>query len=137
MPRTARTVAERHRAAGFEGCWVFALGTTDAANVAVGSNVGYRERIDRMMAVAGDDPVLWVDTRTVVPSGSWSDANMQGWNQALAEAAAAYDNLHVYEWSRVAQGPWFAGDGIHYTPAGAAERARRIADTLAGLWGGP
>ena len=42
-----------------------ALGTNDAANVAVGSGYGYSERIDRMMEIIGDDPVLWVDVKTL------------------------------------------------------------------------
>src|SRR4051794_20498764 len=57
-------VAKRIRKSGFHGCWVIALGTNDAANVHHGSQYGYSERIDRMMAVIGDDPVLWVDTKT-------------------------------------------------------------------------
>ena len=57
-------VARRLRRNGFEGCWVVALGTNDAANVAVGSGHGYSDRIDRMMAIIGDDPVVWVDIKT-------------------------------------------------------------------------
>ena len=58
-------VARKVRRNGFEGCWVVALGTNDAANVAVGSASGYSDRIDRMMAIIGDDPVVWVDVKTL------------------------------------------------------------------------
>ena len=51
------------RAAGFRGCWVFALGTNDTANVSVGSNVGRMARIQEMMSVAHGEPVMWVNTR--------------------------------------------------------------------------
>ena len=56
---------------GFHGCWVIALGTNDAANVDAGSQYGYSERIDRMMAIIGDDPVLWVDAKTTRRTGDY------------------------------------------------------------------
>jgi len=71
----ARSVVEEYRApnaddiasaltaSGYDGCWVLALGVTDAANVAAGSSVLHTERIDRMMAVIGDDAVLWLRSR--------------------------------------------------------------------------
>ena len=33
-----------------------------------------------MMSVAAGDPVLWVDVKSLVASGAWSNANMQLWN---------------------------------------------------------
>ncbi len=36
----AATVARAHVGEGYRGCWVLALGTNDAADVEVGSNVG-------------------------------------------------------------------------------------------------
>jgi hypothetical protein len=127
----AYDTAVRLRDSGYHGCWVFALGTTDTANVAVGSNVGRSERIRRMMSVTGDDPVLWVDVRTLKTSGAWSDANMQLWNQALQEALPLWPSLRVYDWASAAQDGWFAADRIHYTSAGYAARAAMIADALA------
>ena len=47
----AYDTARNLKAAGFKGCWVFALGTTDTANVAVGSRTTRAARIDRMMSV--------------------------------------------------------------------------------------
>ncbi|MEO7398154.1 MAG: hypothetical protein ABIW84_06280 [Ilumatobacteraceae bacterium] len=128
----ARDTAAAIKATGYEGCWVLALGTTDTANIAAGSGPGRRERIDRMMAVIGDDPVLWVNVRTAVGGDDfWSNANMQLWNQALTAAAPSFPNLHVYDWSAVMNPTWFSGDRIHYTSDGYAQRGRLIADALA------
>jgi hypothetical protein len=129
--QNARDTAQRLRDAGFRGCWVFALGTTDSANVGAGSNFALADRIDRMMAVAGPDPVLWVKVKTLVPGGAWSNANMQQWNLALDEAASRYPNMRVYDWPSVVRDEWFEADGIHYTSPGYAERGRLIADALA------
>jgi hypothetical protein len=127
----AEEVAQRQRAAGFHGCWVLALGTTDAANMAAGAPLGADQRIERLMAVIGGDPVLWVNAKTLVTDGSWSEPHMQAWDQALTTAAAKYPNIEVYDWAAVAQDAWFQTDRIHYTSAGYAQRARLIADALA------
>jgi hypothetical protein len=127
----ARDAAANQRAAGYRGCWAFAMGTTDAANIAVGSNVGMRERIDRMMAVAAGEPVLWINARTLISNGAWSNTNMANWNAALIDATARYPNLRVYDWASASELAWFQNDGIHYTGAGYVERGRLIADALA------
>lgn len=124
-------VAERLRAEGFEGCWVLALGTTDAANIAAGASMPADRRIDRMMAAIGNDPVLWVDVKTLRTDGPWADPSMRAWNEALAAAAARYPNIKVYDWAGVVQDAWFGADRIHYTTEGYAERAALIADALA------
>ena len=84
--------------------------------------------------MAGDDPVLWVDVKTLVSNGAWSDAEMQAWNQTLRDAQAKYPNLKIYDWASIVQDPWFSSDRIHYTSAGNAERARLIADALAAAY---
>ena len=61
---------------GFRGCWVIALGTNDTADVAVGSNVGLMTRIQRMMAAAHGEPVMWVNLRSLLAGGPYSEANM-------------------------------------------------------------
>jgi hypothetical protein len=127
----ARDTAAALKQSGFDGCWVLALGTTDTANVAVGSNITRAERIDRMMQVIGDDPVLWVDVKTLVTSGAWSNPEMEKWNQELAQAQARYPNIKVYHWTEVVQDGWFSSDRIHYTSEGYTQRARLIADALA------
>jgi lysophospholipase L1-like esterase len=124
---TARQMA----AAGFHGCWVLALGTNDTANVSVGSNVGRLARIQELMSVAHGAPVLWVNVKTLDPAGPWAESNMQLWNDALTRACRQYPNLRVFDWAAVAHDGWFISDGIHYTSAGYAARARLIARALA------
>lgn len=124
-------VARGWRAGGYRGCWVFALGTNDTANVAVGSSVGRMARIERMMSVAHGQPVLWVSARTLLSGGPWAESNMQIWNDALRRACATYPNLRVFDWASVANPGWYISDGIHYTSAGYAARARAIAEALA------
>ena len=138
----ARSVVERYRApnaddvasalkaSGYEGCWVLALGVTDSANVAAGSPVLHTERIDRMMAIIGDDPVLWLTAKTLASEGAWSGPNMPPWNEALVAAQARYPNIALYDWAAIVSDEWFEPDGIHYTSAGNIERARLIADAL-------
>jgi lysophospholipase L1-like esterase len=116
---------------GYRGCWVFALGTNDTANVSVGSPVGRMARITRMMSAAHGQPVLWVNTRTLLDSGPWSEANMRIWNDALHRACARYPNMRIFDWSAMAKPGWFISDGIHYTSAGYAARAHAIANALA------
>ena len=125
------TVAKRLRRNGFSGCWVVDLATNDAANVDAGSGYGYTERIDRMMAVIGDEPVLWVDTRTRKERGHYASEHMRRFNQALEKAHARYPALKVYEWSVDARDEWFQPDGIHFTASGYAFRAALIAGALA------
>jgi hypothetical protein len=116
---------------GFRGCWVFALGTNDAANVAAGSRVGLTARIERMMSVAHGEPVLWVNTHTQLSTGPWAESNEQAWDSALVRALAQYPNMRIFNWAAVARPDWFLSDGIHYNSAGCAARAAAIADALA------
>ncbi len=128
----AQEVAEAWKNEGFKGCWVLALGTNEAANVAVGSAVGERERIDKMMAIAGGEPVLWVNVRSLVPKGDpYSEENMKKWDEELVAACAAYPNMRVYNWAKDVKDEWFIDDGIHFTSPGYAARAALIAHALA------
>jgi hypothetical protein len=127
----AQEVAQAQVAGGFDGCWVFALGTTDTANVAAGSGVSRRSRIDVMMAIAGDDPVLWVNTRTETAAEPWGNQNMQAWNAELHLALERYPNLRVFDWAAAADPSWFGPDRVHDTTEGSRQRAHRIADALA------
>lgn len=117
--------------AGYQGCWVLALGTNDAADVAIGSNVGMAARIQRMMALIGKRPVLWVNVKTLVTSGAYAEANMKQWDNALLAACARYPNMRVFNWAHLANPAWFTTDGIHYTSTGSAIRSAAIADALA------
>jgi hypothetical protein len=124
-------VAQNWRAHGYHGCWVFALGTNDTANVYAGSNVSRMARIDQMMSVAHGEPVLWVNTHTLLSAGPWSQANMQQWNDDLLRACARYPNMRIFNWAAMDRPAWHIPDGIHYTSAGYAIRARAIAQALA------
>jgi peptidoglycan/LPS O-acetylase OafA/YrhL len=128
----AQEVAEAWKAEGFEGCWVLAMGTNEAANVAAGSTVGERERIDKMMAIIGTEPALWVNVRSLVPAGDpYSKENMEKWNEELVLACATYPNMRVYDWASDVKDAWFIEDGIHFTSPGYAARAQLIAQALA------
>jgi peptidoglycan/LPS O-acetylase OafA/YrhL len=116
---------------GFRGCWVLALGTNDTADVAVGSNVGLAARIREMMSVTRGEPVMWVNTKTLLASGPYAEANMRKWDQALLQACSQYPNMRIFNWAAIAKRKWFISDGIHYTSAGYAARARQIARALA------
>ena len=65
----AQEVAEAWKNEGFEGCWVLAMGTNEAANVAAGSTFTYDDRIDSMMSTIGDEPVMWVNVKSLVTIG--------------------------------------------------------------------
>jgi lysophospholipase L1-like esterase len=126
----AEAVATAWADKGFDGCWVFALGTNDATNVAAGSTVGLDERIDSMMSVAKDAPVLWVNLRSHDATGYAAESNMQDWDDALLKACQKYPNMRVYDWASDAKSKWFSDDGVHFTAEGNAARARLIADAL-------
>jgi peptidoglycan/LPS O-acetylase OafA/YrhL len=128
----AQEVAAAWKAEGFKGCWVLALGTNEAANVAAGSTVGERERIEKMMAIIGEEPVLWVNVRSLVEAGDpYSKGNMEKWDEELVAACATYPNMRVYDWASDVKDDWFIEDGIHFTSPGYAARAQLIAQALA------
>jgi peptidoglycan/LPS O-acetylase OafA/YrhL len=128
----AQEVAAAWKAKGFKGCWVLALGTNEAANVAAGSAVSERERIEKMMAIIGDEPVLWVNVRSLVEAGDpYSKENMEKWDEELEAACASYPNMRVYDWASDVKDDWFIEDGIHFTSPGYAARAQLIALALA------
>ncbi|HUB98440.1 MAG TPA: acyltransferase family protein [Solirubrobacterales bacterium] len=128
----AQEVAEAEKTEGFKGCWVLALGTNESANVAAGSNVTERERIDKMMAIIGDEPVLWVNVRTL-PSATefYSEEGMKRWDEELVKACSLYPNMRIYDWAKDVKDEWFIEDGIHFTSPGYAARAQLIAQALA------
>jgi peptidoglycan/LPS O-acetylase OafA/YrhL len=116
---------------GYSGCWVIALGTNDTADVAVGSEVSRLQRVQKMMKLIGNQPVMWVEAVSLLSSGAYSEANMQAWNDALKQVAPQYPNMKLYNWPAVAQKSWFINDGIHYTSLGYKERGIDIANALA------
>jgi peptidoglycan/LPS O-acetylase OafA/YrhL len=126
----AEEVAQAWKDQGFNGCWVLALGTNEAANVAAGSTISYDDRIDRMMGVADGGPVLWVNVRTIESTGPYAEANMEAWDKALVRACSRYPNMRIYDWASDVKDPWFIDDGIHFTTPGYQARSRFIADAL-------
>jgi peptidoglycan/LPS O-acetylase OafA/YrhL len=127
----AHTVAQQLIRDGYRGCWVLALGTNDTADVYVGSPVSLATRIKQMMSLIGRQPVMWVNVKSLLATGPYSETNMLAWDRALTRACARYPTMRVYDWAAAAKNRWFIFDGIHFTPAGYAARARRIAHALA------
>jgi hypothetical protein len=116
---------------GYDGCWVLALGTNDTADIYVGSSVALSTRIDRMMSVIGNQPVLWVNVKSLVGSGPYAETNMEQWNSALEDACSKYSNMRIFDWASAVKDAWYIPDGIHYTSPGYEARARLIARALA------
>jgi peptidoglycan/LPS O-acetylase OafA/YrhL/lysophospholipase L1-like esterase len=127
----AYTVAQQLVRGGYRGCWVLALGTNDTADVAIGSVVSRPARIRQMMSVIGRQPVMWVNVKSLLATGPYSESDMLAWNAALNRACARYPNMRVYDWASVVKDRWFISDGIHFSSRGYAERAQRIARALA------
>jgi peptidoglycan/LPS O-acetylase OafA/YrhL len=126
----AQEVAEAWKNEGFEGCWVLAMGTNEAANVAAGSNFTYDDRIDSMMSTIGDEPVLWVNVKSLLTDTPYAEQNMKDWDEALLKACDRYPYMRIYDWASEVNDQWFIPDGIHFTSQGYAARGRMIADAL-------
>jgi peptidoglycan/LPS O-acetylase OafA/YrhL len=128
----AQEVAAAWKAEGFEGCWVLALGTNEAADVSAGSNVSERERIEKMMAIIGDEPVLWVNVKSLPGAPEhYEPEGMEVWNEELERACPTYPNMRIYDWAADVKDAWFIEDGVHFTSPGYAARAQLIAQALA------
>ena len=56
---------------------MLALGTNDTADVAIGSMIGRAARIRQMMSVIGGQPVMWVNVKSLLASGPYSEADMR------------------------------------------------------------
>lgn len=126
----AQEVAEAWKNEGFKGCWVIAMGTNEAANVAAGSTFTYDDRIASMMSTIGGEPTLWVNVKSLVASGPYAEANMKSWDEALLDACDRYPSMRIYDWASDVKDAWFIPDGIHFTSEGYAARGRLIADAL-------
>jgi peptidoglycan/LPS O-acetylase OafA/YrhL len=127
----AATMAKQVLKTGYHGCWVIALGTNDTADVAVGSEVSRAARIKQMMGLIGNQPVMWVEVKSLLSSGPYAESNMELWNQALQQALPSYPNMRLYNWPAVVQNSWYINDGIHFTSVGYAHRGQMIAEALA------
>jgi hypothetical protein len=107
-----------------------ALGTNDPANTS-GNVELLRARIAAMMAVVGDDPVIWTTTKTRIDKGPYRNDNMKKWNQAVTEACTRFPHMRVYDWASEVKDDWFSKDGIHFNSIGSKERAARFARAIA------
>jgi peptidoglycan/LPS O-acetylase OafA/YrhL len=128
----AQEVAEAWKAEGYKGCWVLALGTNEAADVAAGSNVGLPERIEKMMNIIGGEPTLWINVKTLPDATEfYAEEGMKKWDEELDKACLRYPNMRIYNWAADVKDSWFINDGIHFTSPGYAARADLIAHALA------
>ena len=93
-------------------------------------SVTYVNEVD-VHKVAPGQPVMWVNTRTLLAGGPWASANERAWDKTLVRALSKYPNMRIFNWSAVAQPGWFLSDGIHYDTLGCAMRASAIAQALA------
>ncbi len=127
----AEEAVEAKVAAGYSGCWVFAMGINEVANQVVGGTWPYDQRIDLMMKHVGNTPVLWLTVKTLVKSGPYAESGMPAWNDALQRACQRYPDMRVYDWASEVQDAWYISDKIHYSTPAYAQRSHRIAEALA------
>jgi hypothetical protein len=73
---------------------------------------------------------MWVNVKSLVPSGPYAEANMRSWDLALLDACDRYPYMRIYNWAADVKDNWFIPDGIHFTSEGYAARGRLIADAL-------
>ncbi|HFG8935166.1 acyltransferase family protein [Corynebacterium striatum] len=117
---------------GAESCWVIGAGVNDAANRAVGGSGEEDWRVDQIMQVLGDAPVMWPTAKTNLDSGAYANANMAPFNEALLRARDRYPNLVVYDWASDVHTEWFlSGDDVHYSTEGNEKRAEYFAKAIA------
>jgi peptidoglycan/LPS O-acetylase OafA/YrhL len=127
----AATVAQNHISQGFNGCWILALGTNEVDDVHDGGP-SYEFRIRRMMGIIGKQPVVWIDSITLLPHGDpYAEDQMEVWNRTLLADCARYPNMRVFDWASHAKRKWFIPDGIHYFSPGYVARSHDIAHGLA------
>lgn len=125
-------IVNKYVARGFHGCWIIALGNNDAANISIGARPDAGGRVDLVMKKIGNQPVLWVNTRTLVTSGPNAESNMLTWDGALTKACTRYPNLRVYDWASEVKPAWYTRtDNIQYTTPGYRARSHGIARATA------
>jgi len=122
--------AKMIKKSGFDGCWVLGLGTNDSANQQVGSPYDSQNRIERMMSVIGDNPVMWINVKTLLSTGPYANRYMRSWNDSVVEACSRYPNLRVFDWPSRVKDNWYISDGIHFTSRGYGARSHAIANAL-------
>ena len=116
---------------GEDACWIIGAGVNDAANRAVGGSGEEDWRVDQIMELLGDAPVLWPTAASNRDSGAYDNANMAPFNEALLAARDRYPNLVVYDWASDVHQEWFLpGDNVHYQTEGNEKRAEYFSKAL-------
>ena len=101
---------------------VVSLGTNDAE----GSEPAFRRLVNEAVAIVGPRRCLvWA---TVVRDGT----PRTGFNRALEDARSAHSNVRLVEWAALVgdDGELLAGDLVHGTPEGYAQRAEETARAI-------
>jgi len=68
--------------------------------VAVGSTFSLACRIKKMMSLIGNQPIMWVNVKSLLDYGPYAESNMLLRDRALVQACASYPNMRVYDWPR-------------------------------------
>ena len=130
---SGKQVVQKYAAAGYQGCWIIALGNVDAATVEkyAPDTTTIEARINTVMDTIGkDQPVLWLTTRTIREKGSFPARAYPPWNQGLVDACSRYPNLRVYDWASANKTAWFGPDRIHSSTTGYRHKAELTAAAM-------
>lgn len=132
---TQSTSVSRHAYEGASVMRAYGRALPRVIHVSLGTNddprsvSSFRAAIRGVMAVAGPRRcVVWANiVRPPVAGASYA-----GYNRALAQESRGRRNLRVVNWARmVRQNPgWLAGDGVHVSATGYAERAGTVARSV-------
>jgi hypothetical protein len=137
-PSTALEALRRH-AGGNHDTLVMAAGYNDMDH-------DFNAAFDQVVAEArqqGIDTILWATYREQVgyqlPSGASSAYSRMNEALALRVLSGDYPELEILDWWGYTAGAphWLAGDGVHFTRAGAYGMADLISRRLAALDGRP
>ena len=112
-------------------CNVYAGGTNDAADIAVGSGTNAMSRLATLAQISGKTPLLVTTVaigETATATG-YTPAAADVWNGALF---VGLDRANIIDWFAHVGPSDFQEDGIHYTEVGAQNRAALITAVLAG-----
>ena len=72
---------------------MLALGTNDAANVSADSSVGSLERIEKMMSTIGDEPVMWVNVKSLVRKRALRRGKHEEVGRSATRSLSRYPNM--------------------------------------------
>jgi lysophospholipase L1-like esterase len=115
-------VVERAREGLLEHVVAVDLGTNDDPS-AVRTFRGYV--LDVLRAAGPSRCVIW----STINRPPYNGISYDGYNSVLRSLDARYENLHVFDWAKLARShpEWFGSDGVHPTSAGYRVRASGLA----------